>query len=137
MSQAPTSIGNHPCHGVRKDGQPCTVRAVAGSQHCFAHDPALAEKRAEKRRLGGRNRSTRRRLQRLLPETLKPVVVLLLDAIEEVHRGELAPAQASAIAALSGALVRVYSTGQIEERLAALEAQQPPEQSGRRYPWHA
>ena len=126
------------CTATKRDGTPCTTPVVGDGRYCFGHDPALAAKRAEARRRGGQNRSRQRRLQRLLPETLKPVVVLLLEAIEEVHRGELAPAQASAIAALSGALVRVYTAGQLEERLAALEAQQPPaEQVGRRYPWHA
>jgi hypothetical protein len=126
------------CTAPKRDGSRCTTRIVGDSSYCFAHDPTLAAKRAEANARGGRNKRRTRRLQRLLPETLKPVVVLLLDAIEEVHRGELAPAQASAIAALSSALVRVYSTGQLEERLAALEAQQPPaDQVGRRYPWQA
>ena len=32
------------CQGRRKNGSPCTARALA-SGYCFAHDPALAQKR--------------------------------------------------------------------------------------------
>ena len=45
----------------------------------------------------------------------------LLDALAEVHNGDLEPGQANAMAALAGAIVKVYSSGQLEERLEALE----------------
>jgi hypothetical protein len=45
----------------------------------------------------------------------------LLDALDEVHRGDLDPKQASAMAALAGAITRAYSVGVLEDRVAALE----------------
>ena len=38
-----------------------------------------------------------------------------------VHRGELDPRAASAMASLAGALVRTITAGELEERLRALE----------------
>ena len=43
------------------------------------------------------------------------------DALGEVHRGELDPRAASAMASLAGALVRAMTAGELEERLRALE----------------
>ena len=49
------------------------------------------------------------------------MVALLEDALGEVHRGELDPRAASAMASLAGALVRAMTAGELEERLRALE----------------
>jgi hypothetical protein len=45
----------------------------------------------------------------------------LLAALDEVHAGTLDPRQASAMAALAGAIVRAYGVGVLEDRVAALE----------------
>ncbi len=42
--------------------------------------------------------------------TLRGVFGSLLAALDEVHRGDLDPKQASAMAALAGAITRAYST---------------------------
>ena len=49
------------------------------------------------------------------------MVSLLEYALGEVHRGELDPRAASAMASLAGALVRAMTAGELEERLRALE----------------
>jgi hypothetical protein len=110
------------CEATRKDGQPCTTPIVADSRFCFAHSPELAAKRAEANRRGGRNKSRANRLQRLVPASLKPTIAALFTALEEVHAGDLDPKQARAMAALAGAIARLYSVGVLEERIAALEA---------------
>ena len=61
------------------------------------------------------------RAAKLLPARLQPMVSLLEDALGEVHRGELDPRAASAMASLAGALVRAMTAGELEERLRALE----------------
>jgi len=48
----------------------------------------------------------------------------LLDALDEVHAGELDPRQASAMASLAGAITKAYGVGVLEERLTALETAQ-------------
>jgi hypothetical protein len=109
------------CTATRRDGRPCQTQVVGGSRFCFAHDPDLAAKRAEAHSRGGRNRATSRRLDRLVPASLKPALALMFATLEETHRGELDPRTASAMAAVAGAIVRLYQVGTLEERLAALE----------------
>jgi hypothetical protein len=58
---------------------------------------------------------------RLMPASLRPVLAVLFDALDEVHSGKLEPPQANAMAALASAIVRVYGAGQLEERLERLE----------------
>ncbi len=47
----------------------------------------------------------------------------LLAALREVHAGTLDPKRATAMAALGGAIVRAYSVGILEDRVAALESE--------------
>ena len=123
MDEASASIGNHPCQATRKDGRPCTIRALTGSRFCFAHDPAKAEARDAARRRGGRGKARIARVERLVPGTLRPVLTLLLTTLTETHAGTITPAQAGALSAVAGAIVKVYQAGVVEDRLAELEAQ--------------
>jgi hypothetical protein len=96
---------------------------MGAGDFCFAHDPARAAERDEARRKGGVNSATRHRVDRLVPATLRPMIGSLLDALDEVHAGTLDPKQASAMAALAGAVTRAYGIGVLEERVQALETQ--------------
>ncbi|MCJ7511211.1 MAG: hypothetical protein MUP14_10070, partial [Dehalococcoidia bacterium] len=116
---------------TRRDGQPC--RAIANrSGFCMAHDPTLAEKRREAARQGGRNKARIARLGKLVPPRLMSVYETLEEALGQVHKGELTPQQATAMAALAGAMVRVLTSGEIEERLRRLEERQAQASNGRR-----
>jgi len=108
------------CGATRADGEPCTVRALADG-YCFAHSQTTAGKRHTARATGGRNKATPRRLQRLMPTSLRPVLATLFTAIDEVHAGTLDPRQASAMASLAGAIGRLYEVAEIEQRIEALE----------------
>ena len=83
----------------------------------IGHDPGALEAS----RKGGRAKSRAERAGKLLLARLQPMVSLLEDALGEVHRGELDPRAASAMASLAGALVRAMTAGELEERLRALE----------------
>jgi hypothetical protein len=85
------------------------------------HDPARQEAVAAIRAKGGQGKSRIARVEKLVPATLRPVLALLLDALTETRRGELDPRTAGALAALAGAIVRVYSAGEIEQRVRELE----------------
>ncbi len=124
MNEASRSIPKH-CQGTRKDGRPCTALVMGAGVYCFAHDPRRAEERQEARARGGQGKATARRLDKLLPATLRPVIGALLDALEEVHAGTLDPRAAGAMASLAGAVGRLYSVGVLEDRIAALEAAPP------------
>ena len=54
---------------------------------------------------------------------LRPVFERLKDALVEVHQGKLDPRVATAMASLAGAMVRVLTSGELEERVWALEGE--------------
>ena len=114
MRETP-SIAQH-CVSTRRDRAPFTAQAGA-SGYCIGHDPGAMEAR----RKGGHAKSRAERTAKLLPARLQPKVSLLEDALGGVHRGELDPRAASAMASLAGALVRAMTAGELEERLRALE----------------
>lgn len=119
MTSSDQSQNTKRCPAVRRDGNACT--AVAGpSGICVGHRPG-AEKA---RRKGGAGTSRAARAGKLMPARLRPVADALEAAIGEVHRGELDPRKAQAMASLAGALVKVITSGEMEERLRALEASQ-------------
>jgi hypothetical protein len=113
------------CQALRKDGHPCQTQIVGNGSFCFGHDPAVATKRTEARQRGGRNKSHAARLDRLIPASLKPTIATLFEALQQVHTGDLEPKQGQAMAALAGAIARLYSVGVLEERIATLEAALP------------
>ncbi len=112
------------CRGVRRDGSPCQAppHAVNAAGWCWAHSPENAEARRVARAKGGQNKATAHRVDKLVPASLRPTLATLLAAVDEVKDGSLTPGQASAMASLASSIVRLYQTGVIEERLAALEA---------------
>ena len=113
------------CRATRRDGSPCQAppHTIDASGHCWAHSPTNAAARAEARRRGGKGASNAARAEKLVPASLRPLLATLLDAVGEVKAGALAPGQASAMAALASAVVRVYQVGMLEERVNELEAQ--------------
>ncbi len=121
------------CQGRTKAEQPCRAPAntVRPSGFCPAHDAANVTAFRDQSARGGRGKATARRVGKLVPATLKPVIGTLLAALDEVRDGTLSPGQASAMAALASAVVRLYQTGVLEERLASLEAAHEARQGGR------
>lgn len=108
------------CAATRVDGQPC--RAWAGpSGYCIGHFPGAVAAR----RKGGFSSSKKARADKLLPVRLRPVLESLEQAIREVHEGSLSHQQASAMASLGNAVVRVFQAGLLEERVCQLEARIP------------
>jgi hypothetical protein len=104
------------CPATRKDGSPCQGWAGA-SGYCIGHTPTAHDARAK----GGTQRSKAARSLKMLPERLRPVADLLGTALQEVYDGKLEPRQASAMASLASAIVRVVTSGEVEDRLRALE----------------
>ena len=104
------------CPAAKKDGSPCTARAGPNG-FCVGHGPNSNEAR----RRGGQATSRAARAGKLLPSRLRPILERLETALEQVHTGKLLPAQAGAMASLAGAIIRVYQSGELEERLQVLE----------------
>ena len=109
------------CRAPRTDGSPCISAIVLPSGFCHPHDPDRRESIAGARAKGGQGKSRIARAERLVPASLRPTIAVLFDALQEVHDGHLEPKQGQAMAALAGAIARLYSVGVLEERIAALE----------------
>ena len=116
-SQSPESTSESLwCKAMTKAGTQCHGWPDK-SGFCPSHRPGAAENRAA----GGRASAKVQRLERKLPSRLRPVVDLLSKVLVEVHQGKLQPSQASAMAAVATALIRVIEHGEFEMRLARLE----------------
>lgn len=104
------------CTALRKDGRPCTAPAAKDGL-CVGHQPEASAARSK----GGRNSAKAARLSKLIPPRLIPVFDRLEEALTQVHEGELDPRVATAMASLAGAMVRVLTAGELEERVRVLE----------------
>ena len=56
-----------------------------------------------------------------MPSELKPIFDLLLRSLIETYNGQLEPRRAQAMSSLAGALVKVMTAGELEERVRELE----------------
>jgi hypothetical protein len=115
------------CSSSRSDGGPCRAAAMPGRDRCIFHDPEAAERRQEGRREGGRIRSQPRATlpperDRVVVASAKDVCKLLSDTIHEVRTGQLDPKIANAVGYLASVMVRALQAGELEDRMAALEA---------------
>ena len=108
------------CAGRRRDGAPCRAVATIGA-YCLGHAPELEAKRQEARRQGGLNKARAVRLGKMVPRRLMPIYDVLEEALGQVHKGDLTPQQATAMAALAGAMVKVLTSGELEQRVRQLE----------------
>jgi hypothetical protein len=117
------------CEHRRPDGTRCRAPAVRGSDRCFAHDPATAERTAAGRRQGG---ETRNRPAATLPpdtpplrlETVADVTSALGEAYNLVRTGRLAVNVGNCLAVIGQGLLKAMERADLEARIAALEANQ-------------
>ena len=105
------NINHRRCGANTKNGRPCGGRP-SESGTCFAHDPALSATREAARVRGGKNSSSRARLEKLMPERLRPTFELFEKAVTEVYEGRLSPQRASAMASLAGTMVKIIKAGE-------------------------
>jgi hypothetical protein len=114
------------CQHIKTDGTRCQANAISRSQYCFFHDPRKAKQRAAARKAGGYKKHKMAALSSDTPdrqlESLAEVVSLLGETINEVRRGEIDPRVSNAVGYLTNVLIKALEQGNLEERLAALEA---------------
>ncbi len=111
------------CEAAKADGSPCNSFALPDRGTCFAHTREMQERATEARRRGGQNTSRAARARKALPRGMTDVQDRLMEALAQVHEGQLDPRIATAMASLAGALVRVFEVGELTVRLEELEAQ--------------
>ena len=113
------------CGHTKDDGTPCRAVRVHGSEFCFFHDPARAAQRAAARRTGGQHGRAA-----VLPadtparavKTAADVIDLLSETINQVRVGAVDPRVGNCVGYLAGIILKAVEQGDMEERLAALEA---------------
>ena len=116
------------CKSKTKSGGRCQAQAVRGGDLCFTHSPKHAAQRAQAHKRGGqRNRTP----HNATPETLPDKVRTLADAqkILDYTLREILPMpnsiqRARVLIALFESFVKALEIGELEERIAALEAKQ-------------
>jgi hypothetical protein len=107
------------------DGRLCRASAIRGERFCYMHDPERAEEAAEARRLGGIRRRRERTLAgayelggvRTIEDLMRVVEIVVFDMLG--LENSIARARILLSAALAG--VKLVETGELEERIAALE----------------
>jgi hypothetical protein len=114
-----------PCRAKKPDGSSCQAAALPGSEFCFFHDPDQADERQAARSFGG-SRNRMKTLSADAPdvkvESCQDVVRLISETINQVRRGQLDPRVANAIGYLANVLIKAAEQGDMEKRLADLEA---------------
>lgn len=115
------------CEHKTRAGTRCRANVVNRSSMCFAHDPALAEKRTAARRLGGQHK----RRPVLGPDSPEislrsgsDVPELVCRLVNFSLRDQIDPKVANSVGGLLNIFLRAHTTEVLEQRLAALEAAQ-------------
>lgn len=113
------------CLHSNKTGKQCGGLQIAGSEYCFIHTPGLDAQRFEARQKGGRS-NKRTALPDSEPdaklESVADVQELLARTINAVRKGKLDARLGNAVGYLSAILLRAREVGDIEDRLAKVEA---------------
>src|SRR6266849_9732457 len=114
-----------PCKARKPDGSSCQAAALPASNFCFFHDPSMAAERREAQALGGRQ-NRMKTLAADAPdvnvEDCQGVVRLMSATINQVRKGQIDPRVANAVGYLANVLTRAVELGELERRIAELEA---------------
>ncbi len=114
------------CTATTASGKPCGAPAQHGRPFCFAHDPDRAAERADARQRGGYNRRTPKATDPDgYPTRLRSVadVQALLEAtLRDTTLQENSGSRTQALVRLAHGALKALEVGDLEERLAALEA---------------
>lgn len=124
------SARNHSdlCTASRKDGQPCSVKAIEGRRFCYFHGPENQDALKESRRRGGHNKRRAREHTEAPGETMRSVEDIFLTveaATADAFKLENSERRCRVVGYLAGVALRaleVVKLESLEERVAALEA---------------
>ena len=114
------------CTARKADGSPCGANPMIDQQFCFSHHPDYEQEAAAARRLGG----LRRRREKTIEGAYDLNGLRSADDIQRVVEAitfdllgmESTIARANAILRAAGVAARLLETGELERRIADLEA---------------
>src|SRR6266853_1263456 len=114
------------CSYQMPSGRLCRATPLRDEPFCFWHAPETAEEAAEARRLGGLHRRKKKTIAAIYAfnglRTIEDHQALLETAATETLALENSIARNRTIAAIVGAGAKLLETGELADRLAALEA---------------
>ena len=112
------------CSGMKPDQSRCQAPALPESEFCFFHDPSKAEMRREAQAQGGRQ-NRMKTLEDSTPdvkvEDCGDAIVLLVQTINQVRKGEIDPRVANSVGFLSNILIKAVERDKLETRIHQLE----------------
>jgi hypothetical protein len=120
------SLPLNTCRYIREDGSPCRSAPMKGEDFCFWHSPAHSEEADEARRLGG----LRRRRERTVAgayefaglATIADIRRLLEVATIDTLSLDNSVARSRTLAYLAQTALKCLEVGELDDRLALLEA---------------
>lgn len=114
------------CKAKTQSGAACKMGAMKGKSYCFTHSTETRAEQAKARRKGGENRHTPHYAD---ASTLAGNVATLADAnkilsytLAEILGHDNSIARARVLLALYDSFVKSFEIGELEARIAALEA---------------
>ena len=114
------------CTAKTAKGEPCRANAGKDSEFCFLHDPARGGEAAQARKKGGeRLRPGHGGVVDGLPaqvRTLDDVLQVLDYSLREALPLENSVQRGRLLVAIAHAFIEAIKTGELEDRLAAIEA---------------
>ena len=114
------------CKGVTKQGRSCPNPVQHGRDYCYTHDPGKGRERAEAHARGGaRTRINHAGDVASVPgqiRTLEGCLLLLDYTRAEVMAAENSLDRARVLISLAGEYRQALAVGELENRIAALEA---------------
>jgi len=116
------------CTGTTKRGTACQNPVLPGRTWCWWHDPERAEDRKLARSKGGRARHGRKlgpvgEGEYVEIRDLGDVLRVLASELNVVLGLEKSISRARCVGYLAGIMANIYQASELEQRLAALEAQ--------------
>ncbi len=114
------------CKGKTQNGAACKMPAIGGEQYCFTHSPGTRQAQAVARKLGGQNRATPHAGDpSQIPadvQTIDQARGILNYTLQELLVMDNSIARARALLAAFDSFVKAFEIGELEARIAALEA---------------
>lgn len=114
------------CKATTKAGTRCQAKPIKGSSYCFSHDDNSAAARAAAHKLGGeRTRTPHGGNLEIIPSeinTIQDARKILIYALAELAPMENSLQRVRAYLAIHDSFVISIANGELEARIAALEA---------------
>lgn len=110
------------CSFIKKNGERCQARKLAGEEFCYFHSPQVVVERAEARRRGGlRRHGDKGETGSYIIKSSQDVLGILEDCINDAYALENTGGRAKAIGYLCQIILKGFEVTEIENRLLALE----------------